>query len=757
MYEKAKKSMTEYYRKMDMVGRLTLRDKESSDKLEKTRRIVADELQKLCAKNPGISTVRLKSRVHMMMAELCEPVIFDGNPFFFETAMNESRSWGMRDCVPSVGLEKLRLEEIEKKHPEYTELRKMYLRAFERDGANLCCIPSSFDTDHHTLGYTKLFGIGIKGIAEEAQAKLKDFSESSDGYDFCMAVIESCKALVTIAHKFSDKAERLIRECGDEKQRHFLCLIKDGARRVPENPPETFYEGLAMLLFMRDVSAVLENIGISQLGHVDRLLGDLYQRDIKEGRITEEEARELVGIWMMQTDVKYDLENNEWPETSTCIQLGGCDEEGNPVFNSVTRIFIEEHHRRKLINPKLNCRYSKDSPEEYLKIIGRAVIDGHNSFALINDDLILDGLMRSGVELSDARLYVNGGCQETMIEGCGHTEGAALYVSFLRIFDLFLHRDGDIDLIKPVKRALTYEEFYNKFLQATDDFITRMTEQRNTLQSYFKEAICCPIYSASQRGCVENGKDYIRGGAKYNFSTIALVGFANTADSLYAIRELVYKQKKLTLDEMISVIENNWRGREDIRSLAVKLPKYGHNNKDADELANRLLRDVAEIVRSKKNERGGNYLPSTFVYNYNRVFAENLRATPDGRYDNEYMAAGCSPSLLERNKDITTTINSMSNVDFAVCGGGISVLDVMLPVSSGLDENVFASLMRACNTCRCVTLQPNVVSVRDMIDAKESPEKHKDLIVRICGLSAYFVALLPEVQDEIINRNLYSV
>ena len=149
-------------------------------------------------------------------------------------------------------------------------------------------------------------------------------------------------------------------------------------------------------------------------------------------------------------------------------------------------------------------------------------------------------------------------------------------------------------------------------------------------------------------------------------------------------------------------------------------------------------------------------MPSTFVYKYNRTFARLLRATPDGRKDFEYLAAGCSPSLLQPIKDVLSPIKSINNVDFSACGGGISVLDMMLPVSTNFDENVFANLMIACNKSKCVTLQPNVISIEDLLDAQKNPEKHKNLIVRICGLSAFFVALTPEVQDEIINRNFYK-
>lgn len=534
-----------------------------------------------------------------------------------------------------------------------------------------------------------------------------------------------------------------------------LCVkigVNDVKMIVRKNEPRM----LAMLIFMREVVATIENMGISQLGHVDRLLGNLYKQDLAAGRITEAQARELVSIWMMHTDIKFDLEHNDWPETSTCIQLGGCDASGNAVFNDVTKIFIEEHHRNNLVNPKLNCRYSANSPDEYLKLVGRTILDGHNTFALINDDVMINGLMKSGVEEQDARLYVNGGCQETMIEGFGHTEGAALYVSILRFFDLFLRQDKGAEFLTPIDKADTYEEFYDKFLAALKGFFYIMTDQRNCRQSFYKEAISCPLFSATQKGCIESGKDYIRGGAKYNFSTIALVGLANVVDSLYSIKTLVYEQKRLTLQEFIDILADNWKGHETFRQEVINLPKYGHDNKSVDSLAKKFLNDVANIIKSRKNERGGTYLPSTFVYRYNRVFAQCLRATPDGRADYEYMAAGCSPSQLKAVKAVTEPVKTMQNVDFSVCGGGISVLDMMLPASNGFNEDVFASFMRACNSCKCVTLQPNVVSIEDLIAAKANPEKYKNLIVRICGLSAYFVTLTPEVQDEIINRNFYE-
>ncbi len=755
MYSKLKKEMTTYYRKMDRVDGLELFNKVESEKFNLKRKAIFDKMNEFYKENPNVSICLLKSKIHTLMAESFDPVIFKENPFYFEMGLNHSRSWGLGTVMPSSWLESVRNAELKSKHGDYLEAENYFSDVFG-DATDLCSIYPGFDTDHHTIGYTKLFKVGIKGILEETNERKLLVKEGSKEHDFYTAVIESLTALITIAGKFSIKAKELLKTCNDETQRRNLERIEKTAKIIPYNPPTTFYEGLAMLIFTRETFAVLENMGISQLGHVDRLLGNLFQKDIKSGEITEEEARILISKWMMHTDIKFDLENNKWPETSTCIQLGGCDENGDVVFNKVTELFIEEHQKHKLVNPKLNCRYSINSPDYYLEIIGKAIISGNNTFALINDDVIINGLVSSGVEEKDARLYVNGGCQETMIEGFGHTEGAGVYLSLLRVFDLFLRKDKDIDVLNPINDADTFNEFYDKFILEFKTLFTFIATQRNFRQSYYKRAISYPLFSSTQEGCLVNGKDYVEGSAKYNFSTVALVGFANVVDSLYAIKTLVYDQKRLTLKEFLTVLEKDWKGYEKFNQEVKNLPKYGHNVKDVDLLANGFLKDLSKIIKGVKNERGGIYLPSTFVYKYNKGFAYMLRATPDGRKDYEYMAASCSPSTLQPIKDITEPIKSMQTVDYTVCGGGISVLDVMLPVSRGMTEKTFSALMRVCSKCKCATVQPNVLRKEELQDAKLHPEKHKDLIVRVCGLSAYFVALNEKDQDEIINRNFYE-
>lgn len=755
MYEIQKNSMASYYQKMTLKqGRLT--DNICNEKFFAIQNIIFNEMDAFYKENPDTPTILLKSRLHTLMAKYFEPVIFAQNPFFFEMGMREADSWGLSAINPGTWLHKRIRGKIHTEHPIVPELEAQLKPVFDLEALGLCSADSSFDGDHHTLGYTNMFTHGLNGLINQATQQMEHFDVGSEQYYFCLAAIESCQAVIAIAEKFATTVTAMLAQCTDEKEKFYLTMIAESAKYIPANPPRTFYEGLAFLLFTREIASTLEAIGVSQLGHVDRLLGPLYEADLKSGRITEEEARELIGIWMLHTDIKFDLEHNSWPETSTCIQLGGCDESGAPVFNMVSRMFMEEHHKLGLINPKLNCRYSSASPDEYLKAAGEIMLKGHNNFVMINDEIIIPGLIKSGADEKDARLYVNGGCQETMIEGFGHTEGVAFYASMPRVLDLFLQGDGG-EFVKAKAQYNSFDAFYEDFMDALKGFFYKMIDWRNTRQQYYKQLTVAPFFSATQTGCIENGMDYSHGGAKYNFSTISLIGLGTLSDSLYAVKSLVFEQKKVNLDELSAILKNNWEDNELLQRLAVALPKYGHNNKDADAMAAKFLSDFTDLLRVKTNERGGTYIPSLFVYYHFETFARCLRATPDGRKAFELISAGAAPGNLRPIKDVTTPVKSMQNIDFTMCGGGSAVLDVKLPLSKSMNAELFTAFIRACSNYHCPTIQPNVVSQEELLDAKVHPEKHKNLIVRICGLSAYFVALTNEVQDEIIARNMYSM
>lgn len=344
-----------------------------------------------------------------------------------------------------------------------------------------------------------------------------------------------------------------------------------------------------------------------------------------------------------------------------------------------------------------------------------------------------------------------------MIEGCGHTEGAGVYISLPRILDLFLRPDDQFGWIRGVGEPKSFDDFYKEFLASAKSFLSIILDQRNVRQSFHKVWQHCPLFSATQTGCIENGMDYSEGGAKYNFTTVALVGLGTLVDSLYALKKLVYETGDVTLTEFKEILAANWQDYDGIHRKALSLPKYCQANEEVDRMANGLLNELSDFVCKTRNERGGSYIPSLFVYYYFEYFSAPLRATPDGRKNGDLLSMGCGPSRTFTNPDITKPLRSMKNVDFTLCRGGSAVLDIQLPISKDFTPDIFVALVRASAGLNFPTLQPSAVSKEALLDAKLRPENHKDLIVRISGLSAYFIALTPKVQDEIIERTVYNV
>lgn len=749
-----KDEMQQYY--------AAVRDPQSSVSQARNRiyQAVVQKSESFLAENPDIAPALLKSRVHDMIAEEFEPVIFPHCPFFYEMGMLAHYDWGAHMSSPSSWYCKT----MEKKCADVNPLFSHLFRTFSRlymgyDGLDAASMMSGFDHDHHTVGYTRLMHAGFNGLLAEIAESQKNFSPDCAEYTFLCAMEQSLNAMLAVAEKFARKAEEMIPNCADAKALENLTMIARAARNVPAHPPKTFYEGLAMLLFVREAMSVMEAIGVSQIGHVDRLLGPLYEKDIREGRLTADQAREMIGQWMLYTDIKFDLEHVAWPETSTCIQLGGCDEDGSVVCNDVTRLFLEVHRDLKLINPKLNCRFSQKSPMEYLRWISESLLAGDNNFALSNDDILIPGLMASGVDAITARRYVNGGCQETMIEGGGHTEGAYLYLCLPRFFELFLRpQQSSADFISPMKEIpADFETLYQAFLDSFEAGADLLVAQKQYAHRITWDARISPAFSATQNGCIPSGTDYSQGGSQYSFSTICLTGIGTITDSLHAIRTLVYEQKAVSLETMLAALAANWEGYADLRNTVLKLPKYGTNTAEVDQLARRLVQDISDRFAHKSNGHGGRLLISMFVYYYYRNFASTLGATADGRRAGDLINPGVSPSQLVEVRDPITPLHTIRQTNYAALRGGNAVLDVLFPMSSHLTPDILAAYLKTCGQYGCPTIQPNVLSVEQLKEAQREPDKHRGLIVRICGLSAYFVALEKHVQDEIIERNTYQI
>jgi len=708
--------------------------------------------------NPNCPAVLLKARLHEEIAAQCEPVIFPHSPFYYEIGLKAAENWGIPGRGPIVGSWLLDARQDALREPTRAKRRLQGLSQF-----GLWSSYAAFDADHHSLGTTRLLRVGINGILAHINERLAG-EPAADQRDFLTAARRSCRALLRIADKFGEKAREMLSAAPDPQAAAFLMMIAETAPRVPAEPPATFYEGLAALWFLREVAATMEAVGISIVGHPDRQLIGLYREDLAAGRITEDETRDLLARWMLPNDIKFHIEDNSWPETSTCIMLGGCDEDGKGVFNDLTRMIIDVHGELALTNPKLNCRYTADAPEEYLAQIAEQTLSGHNVFALLNDNVLIPACVRMGKAEREARLYANGGCQETVVEGVEHSAGAYYYFNLARVLDLCLQPvpplpagDTSEEVAGHVPRVIAdaenFQEFYDRFRRTLIDAIAIGAACRAELGKTWWQIHPCPLLSATLDGCIEKGVDYTAGGAKYNPSGVALVGLGTVVDSLQAIRRAVFEDKWLTLDELREALAANWVGHEPLRARLIGLPKYGHDESEPDALAADLARSVGVAVREMPNERGERFQASMFVYYAFTSMGQVCRATPDGRCNGDFLTQGVSPGRLQPARSLTDTIRSLGRIDFTDFPGN-AVLDVQIPTGGAIPPEALVAAMRTFAGLGGPTLQFNCVSVEDMKDAQLHPDDHRDLMVRISGLSAIFVALDKGLQDEIISRTL---
>jgi trans-4-hydroxy-L-proline dehydratase len=735
----------------------------------RVRDAVWAEMDAFAAADPRAAPWTLKARLHTLLAEHFDPVIFANSPFYYEMGLRPAENWGnptgtMGGTAP-LAAEWLMRRGIDRArtHPAYAHIR----RFGPGEGGLAIAHESIFDFDHHVLGSTHLLEVGVNGLLDEIGERLSR-PVTAEQASWLAAATDSCLAVIKIAARFADAAERALACMGpaapDATVSH-LAMIAKTARRVPAEPPRTFYEGLAALWFLREVAATVEGIGISVIGHLDRQLGNLYEADLAAGRLTETVARDLLARWLLPTDVKFFVDENSWPETSTCIEIGGCDDAGAPVFNALTRLILEVHAELDLLNPKLQCRYATHSPQAYLDLVGEHVLHGRNVYSLLNDDVLIPACVRAGKSEPEARRYVNGGCQETIVEGVEHSAGAYYYFNMPRVLDLCLQPaspapSGWTGAVTAEPTVITaardFDDFYTQFMEALGRTIAAGAAWRREVGGEWVHIHPCPFFSATLADAIENARDYTTGGARHNPAGVALVGLATLVDSLHAIRVTLFEEGWLSLEALQDALARDWEGHERLRAQMAALPKFGHGSPQVDALAGRVADDLAALIAGMENERGGHFQPSFFVYYAFVAMGKRVRATPDGRRAGDLLSQGLSPAQLRAPTSLTDTFRSLSAVDLTRYPGN-AVLDVQLPLGAGLPAGTLTALLRTFAELGGATLQPNVVSIEALRDAQRHPERHQALTVRICGLSARFVALTREVQDEIIGRHLAGV
>ncbi|MDD6884025.1 MAG: pyruvate formate lyase family protein [Eubacteriales bacterium] len=711
---------------------------------------------------PTMNAYQRKALQYDVIAEHCRPVLFHTSPFYHELGTMIALCDGCGDFhghLHAGGWNYDRYQHLFRdQDPALYDIRS----AQGSELLYLICGPYCDTRQHFIFNCKPIYQGGLKGMYDEAQAQLA-LAETDEERDFLQAASEGLLCLKRISEKFAKAAAERLREATDPEEIANLRRIADSAAHTPWHAPRSFYEALNMLAFIRTVCGALEGVGYNTFGRPDVELYPFYQKDLAEGRLSKEEAYELIRAFLLTWDLHYDHDmkmvgyaDHELENTYT---LGGCDAEGNPVWNDLTAMFLKATREQKIIFPKGKVRFSANSPKEYLDAADEDVIHGTSSILYQNDDTCIPALVRSGISLEDARDYLISGCWGMMPYG-NLMDDHGNYVNLLKAFEFSVHNRQDkmekchLQFL-PLDGAQSFEDVYRITLENCRILFRERNRMTLLGKPIWSQIDPLPLTSASMTGCLESRKDLTAGGCKYHDEHYACVGFPNIVDSLLAIKTLCFDQQKYTLQELLSAVRKNWEDCEDMRRDAIRCPCWGDESEESCALARRFNTDLYEALRELKTLwPGGHVRLGHLTYTEIRFWAEKTLATPDGRHSGEYFSQGLTPSRLHKIESVTSVVNSLAALDGSEMGGN-NVVNIILPSNRMTLDNC-AGFLRACAHSAMGSLQLNCVTKEELLDAQAHPENHRDLIVRVCGFSARFTSLSPEWQKEVLTRNFYD-
>ncbi len=621
-----------------------------------------------------------------------------------------------------------------------------------------------------------LFKKGILGIKSEAEEHLRNLKDEQEDYEekknFYQASIEICEGVLIYAKRLSSYALELAERESDVERKAELQKIAEVNARVPANPPETFQEALQSIWTIQSLFLLEENQCSTSLGRVDQYILPCYLNDIQSGKISEEQAFELMGCFMIKCSemiwytpgatAKYFA--GYMPFINMCV--GGVKRDGGDGTNDLTYLIMEAVRQVKVYQPTLACRIHNLSPHEYLQKIVDLIKAGGGMPACHFDDAHIKMMLPKGYSFEDARDYSLMGCVEPQKSGRVHQWTAGGFTQWPITIELAMNRGvlksyGDKQWLDTgdISEFKTYDDFESAVKKQLDYLIDMNCRGTVIIQKVFRDVTPTPYMSLFMDGCLENGKDVMAGGAVlYEGPGTIFAGLATYVDSMAAIKKLVYEDKKYTLSQIKEATEQNWEGFEHIRRDCLNAPKYGNDDNHADLIA----KEIVDYTEQKMNSYKSLYarqIHGTLSQSFNTPLGEMIGATPDGRTAFAPLSDAMSPSQGADKKGPTAVIKSVSKINVESMSLGMAhnfkISKNFLNGQEG--RNAIITLLKTASIMGNGQMQFNCVDNETLIDAQKHPEKHRDLIVRVAGYCAFFVELCKEVQDEIISRTMIGV
>ncbi len=607
----------------------------------------------------------------------------------------------------------------------------------------------TFEWQHSVGDFAKIINGGIVSIKDEIKKSIEKHKNDAEATQFLETQSDICDALIDWASKCSEKALSFSKTVLNEKYKKNLEKLSRALKNVPKKSASSFYEAILSLY-------VCYGLIPDSIGLIDRYLYPFYKSDIESGALTKEEASEYLQELFLMLQARIPISSDRFyrgGESHFCV--GGYLENGEDGFNELSKLIVDSLMELPTWIPQISLRWTPKTPHEVLHyMMDCERKDPNKRIAFVNDVPRINGLMKyTGFSHEKAVHYTMIGCNEIAMPG-GIVFGFDPMNIVRCVQNTFFNRSDDIVKTK------TFNEFYDIFREEMFNDLCEADKIGKGFQT-IRERDCNLVSSIFIDGCIESAKSVTQGGTNTYIAVGLLIGISNVIDSLSVTKQLVFDEKRITMEQLIDALRNSWNGFEDLREYILKKGDFfGNDEACSNDIAHRFFKSLDEW------NDGNNYLRKKLVFGnlvgyneHHKFFGNNTKATPDGRFQGDMISFGIGQSEGKDRNGLAALLSSVAKCDPYSVLTGPSVTNVLLDEQLIKNDENFEKLVYLFETyfkMGGTHFQLTYVSKEDLINAKKSPDKYKNLRVRVSGFSDYFVFLNEGLQDEIIQRTAHT-
>ncbi|ATA19697.1 formate C-acetyltransferase [Gibbsiella quercinecans] len=610
---------------------------------------------------------------------------------------------------------------------------------------------------HIIIDYPRLLNNGLDALLAELQHYVAQQPDNA----FYQAALLLLQASQRHILRYAGLAQQMAAACENAARKAELLRIAHISEQVAHQRPQDFYQACQLFWYMNIILQYESNASSLSLGRFDQYMLSFYQASLNQGDDPAFLRELLESLWVKCNDIVL-LRSTASARyfagfpTGYTILLGGLTETGRSAVNVLSFLCLDAYQSIRLPQPNLGVRVNEFIDRPFLLKTAETIRLGTGIPQVFNDEVVVPAFLNRGVTLEDARDYSVVGCVELSIPGRTYGLHDIAMFNLLKVMELaLLENEGNA--------ALTYPQLLSQIREKIRHYVRLMAEGSNVCDIGHRDWAPVPLLSSFVEDCLQSGKDITAGGARYNFSGVQGIGIANLSDSLYALKGLVFDQQRVSFDQLLATLKDNFATQEGqkIRARLInRFDKYGNDIDEVDLISAELLRFYCKEVEKYRNPRGGQFTPGSYTVSAHVPLGAVVGATPDGRLAGEQLAdGGLSPMLGQDAQGPTAVLKSVSKLDNYLLSNG-TLLNVKFTPSTlegqaGL--NKLADFLGAFTKLKLQHIQFNVVNAETLRAAQARPQDYAGLVVRVAGYSAFFVELSKEIQDDIIRRTAHQL